>query len=228
MFTGTPCEVGGLRAYLGKDFVNLFTCDLICGCVSSPKVYKIYIQYLQEKFHSTIKSVNFKDKRNGWRDKSIAIRFENGKEYYNSILDDDYVVSFHSRYNIRPSCFHCKYRGLRRVADLTLGDFWAIEKYNNSYDDNKGTSFVMTNSYKGDYFLFTCENFMNIHKMEINTADYCTKYNLRMLYNPTSPELSKRKAFYDDLDKLSFYLLSQKHLATIKEERKKRKLRIIK
>lgn len=224
LFTGTPCEVGGLRSYLGKDFKKLITCDLICGCVSSPKVYKIYIQYLSNKYHSSVKSVNFKDKRNGWREKSIAVEFENGKEYYNSILDDDYVVSFHSRYNIRPSCFCCRYRDLKRVADLTLGDFWAVEKYNSLYDDNKGTSFVMANSSKGNSLLLECKEIMNIFRMDVSIADYCAKYNWCMCKNPTSPEYFKRVKFYNDLERLPFNLLSKEHLGIIKEERKKRKL----
>ena len=94
LFTGTPCEASGLRQYLRREYAGLTTCDLICGCVSSPKVYLRYIEYLSEKYDGTVIAVNFKDKREGWRAKSIAIAFDNGKEYYNSILDDDYVVSF--------------------------------------------------------------------------------------------------------------------------------------
>lgn len=94
LFTGTPCEASGLRQYLRREYAGLTTCDLICGCVSSPKVYLRYIEYLSEKYDGTVIAVNFKDKREGWRAKSIAIAFDNGKEYYNSILDDDYVGSF--------------------------------------------------------------------------------------------------------------------------------------
>ena len=133
LFCGTPCEVGGLRQFLHKEYSNLITCDIICGCVSSPEVYKIYIEHLNHMYKSNVISVNFKDKRAGWRGKAIAVMFENGHEYLNSILDDDYCVSFHSRYNIRPSCFNCKYRNLKRGADFTLGDFWAIETYNPEY-----------------------------------------------------------------------------------------------
>ena len=139
LFCGTPCEVvvvGGVKQFLGKSYENLITCDIICGCVSSPEVYRTYIEYLNNKYQSNVISVNFKDKRAGWRGKAIAVKFESGEEYLNSILDDGYCVSFHSRYNIRPSCFNCKYRNLRRGADFTLGDFWAIEQYQPEFDGN--------------------------------------------------------------------------------------------
>ncbi len=225
LFCGTPCEVGGLRQYLKKKYESLITCDLICGCVSSPKVYKKYINFLINRYNSEVVSINFKDKRNGWRDKAIAVKLANGKEYYNSILDDDYCVSFHSRYNIHPSCFNCKYRNLQRVSDITLGDFWAVEKYNPDYDDNKGTSFVLVNTTKGEKILKMSDKIMNIHKMDIDYEKYSTNYNWCIHKNPFAPAIELRNNFYKDLDSMDFDELSLKHLVVIKEERKKKKSR---
>jgi Coenzyme F420-reducing hydrogenase, beta subunit len=225
LFCGTPCEVGGLRQFLRKDYGNLLTCDLICGCVSSPEVYKTYIDFLNEKYHSEAISVNFKDKRKGWRGKAIAVKFRNGEEYYNSILDDDYCVSFHSRYNIRPSCFNCKYRNLQRVSDITLGDFWGIEKYVPEYDDNKGTSFVLANTKKGDSFVNKMTN-MNIHFMDIDYEHYSITYNWCMHKNPWDMPTEDRNQFYQDVKNMPFDQMAQKDLAIIKEERKRKKLNI--
>lgn len=223
LFCGTPCEVGGLRQYLRIEYDNLITCDLICGCVSSPKVYKIYIEYLNNKYKSNVVSVNFKDKRNGWRGKVIAVKFENGQEYYNSILDDDYCVSFHSRYNIRPSCFNCKYRDLRKVSDITLGDFWGIEKYVPEYDDNKGTSFILVNTHKGQEYLNSLEDIIS-HPMDIDYKEYATLYNWCLYKNPTGMPIEDRKQFYKDVESMSFEKMSEKDLSRIKEERKRKKL----
>lgn len=222
LFCGTPCEVGGLRQFMGKPWPNLITCDLICGCVSSPMVYRRYIEFLNEKYEANAVSVNFKDKRAGWRGKAIAVGFDNGEEYYNSILDDDYCVSFHSRYNIRPSCFHCKYRNLQRGADFTLGDFWAIEKYNEAYDDNKGTSFVLVNTEKGEHMLHSLD--LNIHPMAINYEEYATKFNWCMHRNPTGMPDGDRKAFYEDVKSMPFDKMAAKDLESIKQVRKQRKL----
>lgn len=223
LFCGTPCECGGLRQYLDKEYNNLLTCDLICGCVSSPDVYGRYIKFLSDKYDSKVVSVNFKDKRMGWRDKTIAVRFANGVEYYNSILDDDYCVSFHSRFNIRPSCFNCKYRSLKRNADLTLGDFWAIEKYVPEYDDNKGTSFVLVNTSKGYKYMHKIER-MDMVKMNIDLEDYATKYNWCLHKNPTEVSDDARKTFYEDVHAMPFDKMALKNLEEIKLIRKQKKL----
>lgn len=222
LFCGTPCEVGGLKQYLGQEYNNLITCDLICGCVSSPMVYRVYINFLNEKYNANVVSVNFKDKRKGWRGKAIAVKFDNGEEYYNPILDDDYCVSFHSRYNIRPSCFKCKYGNLQRVADITLGDFWAIEKFNSAFDDNKGTSFVLTSSQKGSCLIESLD--AEVHPMDINLKDYADKYNLRLYISPNKMDEYLRRKFYFDVKNLSFDKMATEDLLKIKEARKKRNL----
>ena len=224
LFCGTPCEVGGLRQFLGKEYENLITCDIICGCVSSPMVYRTYIDFLNKKFNANAISVNFKDKRKGWRGKAIAVKFDNGEEYYNSILDDDYCVSFHSRYNIRPSCFNCKYRNLQRGADITLGDFWAIEKYNEAYDDNRGTSFVLINTSRGDKALNELD--LIIHPMDIDYEEYSTNYNWCMHRNPTGMPEESRNTFYQDVVSMPFDQMAAKDLEAIKKERKQRKLQL--
>ena len=222
LFCGTPCEVGGLRQFLGHEYDNLITCDIICGCVSSPMVYRTYIEFLNKKYAANAVSVNFKDKRKGWRGKAIAVKFDNGEEYYNSILDDDYCVSFHSRYNIRPSCFNCKYRNLKRGADITLGDFWAIEKYNEAFDDNKGTSFVLVNTSKGERTLQKLD--LNIHLMDIDYEEYSTNYNWCMHRNPHGMPEEDRKTFYRDVVSMPFDEMAAKDLESIKQSRKNKKL----
>ena len=222
LFCGTPCEVGGLRQFLGKEYDNLITCDIICGCVSSPMVYRTYIEFLNEKYKAKVVSVNFKDKRKGWRGKAIAVKFDDGTEYYNSILDDDYCVSFHSRYNIRPSCFNCKYGSLKRTADITLGDFWAIEKFNEHFDDNKGTSFILTSSQKGSCLIESLD--AEVHPMTLNLKDYADKYNLRLYISPNKMDEELRRKFFLDVKDLSFDKMAVKDLLEIKEARKKRNL----
>ena len=222
LFCGTPCEVGGLRQFLDKEYPNLITCDIICGCVSSPGVYKTYINHLNRTHGSQVVNVNFKDKRAGWRGKAIAVKFANGEEYLNSILDDDYCVSFHSRYNIRPSCFNCKYRNLKRGADFTLGDFWAIEQYRPEYDDNKGTSFVLTNTSKADAILKELD--INIHLMDIDYEEYSSKFNWCMHRNPWAMPEANRKQFYNDVYSMSFNEMAMKDLEAIRQARKQKKL----
>ena len=184
-------------------------------------VYRTYIEFLNQKYDANVTSVNFKDKRKGWRGKAIAVKFDNGEEYYNSILDDYYCVSFHSRYNIRPSCFNCKYRNLKRGADFTLGDFWAIEKYNEELDDNKGTSFVLVNTQKGEKALQLLD--LSTHLMDIDYEEYCMKYNWCMHRNPYGMPEDDRKAFYHDVVSMPFDQMAAKDLESIRQARKQKK-----
>lgn len=221
LYTGTPCEIGALKVFLQKDYSNLLTCDLICGCVSSPGVYARYIGEMKDKYNSPVSFVNFKDKRQGWRGKGISIKFKNGSEYYSSILDDYYVVSFHSRFNIRPSCFSCKYRSLLRASDFTLGDFWGIEQIDKKLDDNKGLSLLLVNSAKGKKVLSSLDG--DFHLIDILLEDYSLKYNWCVHVNPEFDNWESRKLFYKDLNSDPFLVVAEKHLKQIKEERKKRK-----
>ena len=153
---------------------------------------------------------------------SLAVNFASGDEYLNYILEDDYCVSFHSRYNIRPSCFNCKYRNLKRGADFTLGDFWAIEKYYPEYDDNKGTSFVLTNTTKATIILDELDVIK--HPMDIDYEEYSTKFNWCMHRNPTGMPEQDRKTFYDDLYSMPFDQMAMKDLEQIRQARKQKKL----
>jgi coenzyme F420-reducing hydrogenase beta subunit len=223
LFSGTPCEVSGLKSFLSKDYKKLITCDLICGCVASPKVYRKYIDHLENKYNSRIKSVNFKDKTNGWQGRGLKIDFENGESYTSETANDPYIVSFHSRYNIRPSCFNCKFRGIDRVSDITLGDFWGIKYYIKQLDDNKGTSYVMINSQKGKDILLQTKEYMDIVEVDLDIIKYSNKYNYRIAESPSISDELKRDDFYKDLDILDFDELFNKHLKEIWLERKRKK-----
>ncbi|MCK9300075.1 MAG: Coenzyme F420 hydrogenase/dehydrogenase, beta subunit C-terminal domain [Bacteroidales bacterium] len=223
LFSGTPCEVFALKSFLAKEYKYLYTCDLICGCVASPKIYRKYLEHLENKYNSRIKSVNFKDKSKGWQERGIRIDFENGKSYVSDNANDPYMVSFHSRYGIRPSCFNCKFRGMDRLSDITLGDFWGLKYYHKSLDDNQGTSYVMVNSQKGKDLLMETKRYMHIQKMDIDITEYSNTYNLRVLNSPSPADELNRSEFYNDLDVMEFDELFDKHLKSICLERKRKK-----
>jgi len=229
LFSGTPCEVAGLKMLLNKEYENLYTCDLICGCVASHKVYNRYIDFLENKFNSRVTSVNFKDKSQGWHNLRVSIGFENGEVYSDGIYDDPYIVSFHSRFNIRTSCFNCKFRGLNSASDLTLGDFWGINYINPELDDNKGTSFIMVNSSKGEQLISNISDLLKNEVIDINIDDYGGKYNVCLTKSPVASSDKDRYEFYSDLNNnMSFDLLFEKHLEKIREERRLRRIEYFK
>jgi coenzyme F420-reducing hydrogenase beta subunit len=153
VFSGAPCQVEALRAYLGKQLFEsdrLLSIDFICLGTASPVVYSKYLKHLEYRYGSTVRQVHFKDKRAGWRSIGTSIQFKNGKEYFRTGSRDTYMVSYVSdALCMRQSCHSCPYRKVPHVSDITLGDFWGIEKINPAMDDNKGLSAVICNTQKG-------------------------------------------------------------------------------
>lgn len=148
-FTGTPCQIAALKAYLRHDYENLLTIDFICRGVNSPKAYQAWLKEIEEKYLSKITSVWFKYKVGGWKSspKRTKLHFDNGKDLVLEGNDNLYMSGYLGpNLYIRPSCGNCAFKGSERNSDLTVADFWGIEK---EFDDDKGTSMVMLNSLKG-------------------------------------------------------------------------------
>lgn len=156
LFVGTPCLVSGLKRYLGRDYENLYTIDIVCHGVPSKMYFEKYIEYIEGKLHGQVFDFSFRDKgkygvgcisscridkRNGR--KKIAFTSQTLNYYYFYMFADSY----------RESCYYCKYTDLNRVSDVTLGDFWGIEKLNSELDVRHGCSAVLINSLKGDFLL---------------------------------------------------------------------------
>ena len=146
---GTPCQMAGLRSFLRKDYENLIIVDFICLSVASPKVQRLYLDYLEQEHQSSIIELKYKAKDIGWHNLSKRIRFANGKTVYGKKGVDHLSRTFHNHLSARPCCFNCKFRGFPRVADITLGDFWGVDKLKPHLDNNCGTSAILLNSKKG-------------------------------------------------------------------------------
>ena len=149
LFTGTPCQIAGLYSYLGKQYDNLITQDIVCHGVPSPIVWKRYIKHQESLAGSKIQRVNFREKISGWKDYSIGLVFLNRRKYTKLIREDLYMQSFLKNLSLRPSCYACSFKKKIRQSDFTLADFWGIEKVFPEMDDDKGISLVLANSDKG-------------------------------------------------------------------------------
>ena len=131
LFTGTPCQIDGLVSYLGKDYDNLFTQDIICHGVPSPKVWQKYIDYhksLQKSSIDTNSAPSFRSKEHGWSLFRLHINFENGEKYTSPFTKDLFMTAFLNNLCLRPSCYNCKSKGIKKKSDITLADFWGIDK----------------------------------------------------------------------------------------------------
>ncbi len=148
LFSGTPCQVAGLKTLLHDrkiDDRDLLTCDLVCHGVPSPMVWKDYLELIRRKYHTGIAKACFRDKSFGWDTHCESFLLSNGRK----IVRRDYTDLFYGHVMFRPSCHNCRYANTNRVGDLTLADFWGIEKNVPSMEDSDGVSLVLVNTQKG-------------------------------------------------------------------------------
>ena len=145
LFTGTPCQVNGLLNFLQKDYKKLITCNIICHANPSPKVFKNYIKEKENEKNKKIVNVEFRSKENGWRKQIPILYYQDGTKEEENIFHK----AFSTELINRPSCYKCKFANNPMVGDFTIGDFWGVEEFLKSMDDNKGTSILFVNNDKG-------------------------------------------------------------------------------
>ena len=153
LFTGTPCQIDGLKSFLGKEYDNLITVDIVCHGVGSQDYFNKFVTALKSK-HPNAREIKFRSKKyTGWSCGSGATVMNDNSEipfYYS----ENYYYQFFLQGDIyRMSCYNCKYAGLGRPGDLTLGDFWGIERLKLPLDSFNGCSLVIVNSKKGKQLL---------------------------------------------------------------------------
>lgn len=147
LFSGCPCQVAGLKKFLGNDYDNLVTIDIVCHGVPSPAVLDSYVSEVAEG--RKVKHIDFRDKKYfGWST-ITAVKFEDNSEYVKSYFESPWYIGFLQGIIIRENCGQCKYAKTQRVGDITLGDFWQIQKIDPKCNDWRGTGLVLINTSKG-------------------------------------------------------------------------------
>ncbi len=204
---GTPCQMAALRSFLRKDYDNLVIVDFVCRGVNSPKVYREYLDSLEKKYGSKVVYVKAKNKELGWRNLTRKVSFANGQSYYGVYMEDDFRRGYHTNVFCRPSCYECRFMGFPRIADITIADYWGIEKVDKNLDNNIGTSMILLNSKKG-------ESFFELAKGELEYRE--TKFESILggnlaLRKPIEPAKIDRKAFFEDLDAHDFDYVTAKY-----------------
>lgn len=209
LFTGTPCQIEGLKSFLKKDYENLFTQDIICHGVPSPKVLKKYIKYQEDLHGEKLKNIMFRNKDRGWTLFRTKLLFDT-KEFSDIHTNDLFMKSFLSNLSLRDSCYNCSFKKKYRLSDITLADYWGINKNHPELNDDKGISLVLINSEKGnelfklisDKIVYTETNF-----------EKAIKHNSAMLNSPLQP--NNKENFFNNLDLLPFDELVKKNVPTI-------------
>lgn len=150
LFSGTSCQVAGLNRFLGSQYDNLLTVEILCHGVPSPLVWQRYLEIKKKEYgDKEISAISFRDKRDGWSDYNVVIDFQDGQKYVVSHKKDPYFKGFIKNIYLRPSCYACKCKNGRSFSDIAIADFWCINAVLPGYNDKYGTSMVLVNSQKG-------------------------------------------------------------------------------
>ena len=207
LFTSTPCQVNALYKFLGKNYNNLYTCDLICHGVPSPQFLKDSLTKISGD--KKIDQLRFRD-LSAWGNFEIKVQCQN-KCLGEEVIKHSYIKNFLAGTNYRNSCYQCAFARNERIADITLGDFWGLGKYKPfKHDTSKGVSLVIINSAKGQELFSQISNQI---KFEIRSFREALRDNHQLYRSVSKP--AHRKDFYNDIHTLSFSELQKKHLPRI-------------
>lgn len=197
LFTGTPCQVAGLKAFLNKTYDNLYVVDILCHGVPSQKLLRDYIDEIaaspdicpEDSEPPKPTNIIFRDKeRHGWRSSTfIRVEFDNGAVYEGSLKENDtFEKAFHDKLALRLSCADCLFCAFPRQGDLSIGDFWGIQTIEPGMTDKLGTSIVFINNSQGRQLYDSIKHRLFKRKLvKIATKDI-KKNRVRALY-PASP-----------------------------------------
>ncbi len=219
LFTGTPCQIGGLTSFLGREYSNLYTQDFICHGVPSPKAWRKYVEFREKEKNSNAIYAQFRCKDAGWQHYSLRLDFENDTSYTERVDKDIYLRSFVMNMCLRPSCEKCLFKQIHRQADITLADFWGIEKRLLDWNDDTGTSLVMVHTDKGMELLKTTSS--NTKQKQVDFLDGVSD-------NPSMLESVRfnllREGFLRDIDKMEFSSVYNKYCSDAFLAKKRRKI----
>ena len=149
LFSGTPCQVAGLKLFLGKNYPRLLTVEIVCHGVGSYRVFRKFLDELERKVGSVAQSVRFRDKGFFKSPTTFSVVFENGDRYVRRSYADPYGRAFMSRLCLRRSCENCPSREGRSGADITIGDYWGAEIFHPAFDRAKGASVIVAHTSAG-------------------------------------------------------------------------------
>lgn len=203
LFTGMPCQVAGLYAYLGKTYDKLYTIDLLCHGITS---YKVFEKYKKDVFgDKQLTKLQFKAKEPwGWH-AGVNACFQDGTKYAQPAEKDPYYIAYLNNISKNKVCGTCVFNKLPRQGDITIGDFWGINKFDASLNDNKGTSVVLVNNNKGCALIENLKDRMQT----VKEAPLQIAINGNHIIEHPYMLNKNRMLFFQYLDKLPFAELAE-------------------
>lgn len=201
LFSGTSCQVAGLKKYLGKEYENLFCVDIVCHGVPSKKVWDAYLRWQEHKNRSKVAGVDFRNKKDfGWHDHVETLYFEAGKSTSSRIFRN----LFYGHTVLRPSCYECPYKSVMHPGDITIADYWGIEKAAPEFDDNKGVSLVLVNNEVGEKALEQVKDLLIRKQTKLEDS-------LQPPLKAPFPKPENREQFWNDFRNKPFDYIAKKY-----------------
>lgn len=151
LYSGTSCQIAGLKHYLRKDYSNLLSVDCLCHGVPSPEVWKRYLKKICGS--KEITDIKFRDKRTGWKQYSFTIDYTDGTIYTEKASGNVFMRGFLSDLYLRPSCERCPAKNGKCRSDITLADYWGVDRFHPQMDDDEGIGLVLVHSHKGEEYI---------------------------------------------------------------------------
>lgn len=206
LFSGTPCQIAGLYSFLGKDYNQLYTCDVVCHGVPSNAVYRKFIAYIESKYKKTVANIKWRDKVKGWGPNRITIYFSDNSVITTTSQDNIFQKGFLDNIYLRQSCYNCLYARLPRIGDISLADFWGYDDKFINENNNKGLSAVVISTQKGIEILEKIKPQIYFHEVEI---EYLKQRSRHVYCHPE--ENKQREDFFKDFQKMKFEKVAKKY-----------------
>ncbi len=216
LFTGTSCQIAGLKNFLSKNYTNLITVDILCHGVPSPKIFQEYLT--NKTAEGNIVDIKFRYKKPSWTVFSMRIEYENGKIYQKSTFEDPFIRGFLYDYITNEACENCNYTGTERISDITIADFWGYisekRKYRNT---EKGISLAILNTEKGKEIFDNIKSNLEYTEKNINEA----KLGNQCLRAPFMKN-KRYNEFWNDYFKNGYDYVSKKYFTVSKQPMKRK------
>lgn len=221
-FSGTPCQIEGLKCFLRKEYDNLLTVDVVCRAVPSPMVFEKYLELQKKILGEAVKKVRFRDKYYGYKYSTLNIKTENNKgKYHRGIESDPWLRAFFSNICDRPSCYQCSFRKRYRVSDITIWDCFDVYKFSKEMDDDKGTTRMLVHTDKGRKILSQIKGDINYLRLDPENLVYGVKEMFESV-----EKHPKREAFFEDLQVMDGDAVFRKYFPNTMKVRAEHLIRI--
>lgn len=208
IFSGTPCQIAGLYAALGKEYDNLYTVDLVCTGVMSPLLFKKSISVLEKKYGNTVKKIDMRYKvkgKEGWNIGDTEVIFSDDKRLRNKATRC-YRQIYGQKIAYRERCYNCQFAKINRVSDITIGDWWGTIDSLPEVTEHKGISLLLFNSVKGTDLIEDIKRYMYLSEI-----DYCSAIKDNPTLRAPTPKTKRCGRFWRDFYNMKDELLLKKY-----------------